>query len=52
MSLLEEGLMCSNEANCLRAGGSHPKSSSCHPVWFHLSASQLVNEILEKFQAL
>lgn len=52
MSVLEEDLLCSNEAYCLRARGSHPKSSSCHPVWFRLSVSQLVNEILEKFQAV
>ena len=48
MSILEEDLMCCNEANCLRTGGSHPKSHSCHPVWFHLSVSQLVSEIFGK----
>lgn len=52
MSALEGHLVCSNEADCLRAGGSHPESSSCHPVCFSLRVSQLVNEILDKFQAI
>lgn len=52
MSTFEGDLMCSNEADCLRAGGWHPESSSCHPGCFSLSVSQLVNEILEKLQAI
>lgn len=44
--------MCSNETDCLSGGSSHPESSSCHPVCFSLSVSQLVKEILEEFQAV
>lgn len=52
MFILEENLTCSNEADYLRAGSSHPENSSCHPVCFSQSVSQLVSKILEKFQAI
>lgn len=51
MSILEGELMCPNKADSLRAGDSYPESS-CHPVNFSLSVSQLVNKILEEFQAI
>lgn len=51
MSILEGDLMYPNEADSLRAGDSYPESS-CHPGYFSLSVSQLVNKILEAFQAI
>lgn len=51
MSILEGYLMCPNKADSLRMDDSCPESS-CHPVYFSLRVSQLVNKILEEFQAI